>query len=622
MMNKYKKWEDKKRWFITILVVVVAMVVAVLISFTMTFEKVYNLLLEKDMEQIQFTSSFVTKLVYTEIENCLSALQSEQGVLWEYGKQNSAHVEEELKKIKEEFGFETTGVMDLKGRSLDHTGKVEQIEDPDFLETIRRNETYLSNVIEQSDIMMMGVPVMQNGEVKGAVWGYYSVSSIAESIELSVDSHRYFQIVDDEGIYISDSNNENAFAEEGNINIWEELGGYEISDGITVDKIREDMKNGQSGRFHFTYNGKGRYVTYEPLGIKNWYVFSILVEEYFSDYIGKIEFVFSRLLWGTLGAVVLIMGLIGYFMRKTMRFIQKQNGKLMAKNSLLFMVLEHTNNIPFEIDVLKQTFSMHRNKDPEIIWNRTLKELKPEILLEQEIISSEEYQKYADFYENIVHGKSSEPIVLKIKIAGKWNYKRVHMSIINQDYIVGVLEDYNEYMYQENRISEINKQMRIDSLTGLYSRKYFVQEMEEILREKKEKKTEESFALFLLDLDHFKEVNDTLGHMMGDRVLRETGRLLKEIIRNTDMAGRLGGDEFVLLIRDVKHVEGFKKCAEKINNALRRTYGEENQVIVSVSIGIAIQTNEETFLQLYHNADRALYKVKEKGRDGYFIMLD
>lgn len=618
MGNQYKKWEDKKKWFVVIIVVMITMAVIVWVAFTMSFEKVYNLLLEKDMEQIQFTSSFVTKLVYTEIETCLSALQSGQGVLWVDDGQNPEYVEEELRKIKEEFGFETTGVMDIDGRSMDDTGRVRQIENLEFLESIRRNETYLSNVIERSDVMIMGVPIMKGKEVRGAVWGCYSVSSIAENIELSSDSHRYFQIVDDDGIYVSDSNNENAFAEEGDI--WKELERYEISDGITADKIHDDMKNERSGRFHFTYKGEGRYVTYEPLGIKNWYVFSVLVEEYFSDYIEEIESVFSRLLWGTLGAVVFVMSMIGYFIRKTMRFIQIQNAKLTAKNSLLFMVLNHTNDIPFEIDVLKRTFSIYKNQDSETIWSRELEELKPEILVEEEIISPEEYEKYADFYENIVQGKMAEPIVLRIKIGEEWNYKRIHISMINKEYIVGFLEDYNEYVSQENRISEINKEIQRDSLTGLYSRKYLVQETEKILHEKKDKKTGETFALFLLDLDHFKEVNDTLGHMMGDQVLRETGRLIKEIIRNTDLAGRLGGDEFVLLIRCGKCIEDFKKCAEKINDRLRRTYGEENPVTVSVSIGIVIQTNEETFSQLYRSADKALYKAKEKGRDGYFII--
>lgn len=94
-------------------------------------------------------------------------------------------------------------------------------------------------------------------------------------------------------------------------------------------------------------------------------------------------------------------------------------------------------------------------------------------------------------------------------------------------------------------------------------------------------------ALFLLDLDHFKDVNDTLSHIAGDQVLRETGLILKSCIRSTDLAGRLGGDEFVLFIQNVSNVQGLDRCAKKLVSALKRTYKNEQQSItVSTSIGI------------------------------------
>ena len=108
--------------------------------------------------------------------------------------------------------------------------------------------------------------------------------------------HRYFQIIDDTGVYISDSSNVNSFAQD--VNVWEEMKRYEIADGITIEEIRENVENGEKGEFYFSYKGKGRYVTYEPLGINNWYVFSVLVEEYLTDYVMQIERIFSYLLWG------------------------------------------------------------------------------------------------------------------------------------------------------------------------------------------------------------------------------------------------------------------------------------------------------------------------------------
>lgn len=111
--------------------------------------------------------------------------------------------------------------MDLKGNSIDDTGKTESIQNLEFMEEIKNNRRYISNVVAISDALFMAVPIVQENEVKGAVWGYCFVSMLAEEIELSKDSHLYFQIVDDTGTYISNSNNIHAFAR--SMNLWDEL---------------------------------------------------------------------------------------------------------------------------------------------------------------------------------------------------------------------------------------------------------------------------------------------------------------------------------------------------------------------------------------------------------------
>ena len=80
--------------------------------------------------------------------------------------------------------------------------------------------------------------------------------------------------------------------------------------------------------FIVSYKGKGRYVTYEPLGINNWYVFSVLVEEYLGDYASEIEKLFFSMLWGIIGSLLLLMGLIGYYILTDMRDVRKHNEEL------------------------------------------------------------------------------------------------------------------------------------------------------------------------------------------------------------------------------------------------------------------------------------------------------
>ena len=188
--------------------------------------------------------------------------------------------------------------------------------------------------------------------------------------------------------------------------------------------------------------------------------------------------------------------------------------------------------------------------------------------------------------------------------------------------MIGFLEDYNEQMLQEQKIKEIRIKSQTDSLTGLYNREHFTIECNKYIKEEANNPNGKISALFLLDLDHFKSANDTLGHMTGDQILRECGNKMKAIIRETDLAGRLGGDEFVLFIRNAKDMQSLRICAEKVNQVLKQSYGTgTNSVTISASIGIAVWTTEKSFEDLYKMADQALYKAKDKGRDRYHIVL-
>lgn len=251
---------------------------------------------------------------------------------------------------------------------------------------------------------------------------------------------------------------------------------------------------------------------------------------------------------------------------------------------------------------------------------RNLEEYAPENMIRKEKIISEEYETYRKFYQNILSGTATENLVLKIKTGVQWEYRKIHIEVISQEHMIGFLEDCTEQIIQNQRIKEISIKVQNDSLTGLYSRDYFVQEAEKIMQKSLTEKTGKYCALFLLDLDYFKKANDTLGHMTGDRILAETGKKLKAVLRKSDLIGRLGGDEFVVFIENAEDISAVKKCAEKINETLRATYGKEKKVTISASVGVAVWTGEKNFAELYKIADTALYRVKERGRDGYYIL--
>lgn len=132
-------------------------------------------------------------------------------------------------------------------------------------------------------------------------------------------------------------------------------------------------------------------------------------------------------------------------------------------------------------------------------------------------------------------------------------------------------------------------------------------------------------ALFIADLDHFKEVNDTLGHSKGDELLKETADLISSLFKGGDIIGRLGGDEFVIFCKDTNNRAFLAKRAQELNTKARKIYEtQKGDIHTSMSIGIAMCPTDGTdFETLYHHADIALYRVKAAGKNkAYFYESD
>jgi diguanylate cyclase (GGDEF)-like protein len=155
-----------------------------------------------------------------------------------------------------------------------------------------------------------------------------------------------------------------------------------------------------------------------------------------------------------------------------------------------------------------------------------------------------------------------------------------------------------------------------DGLTGLYNRRAFDERLREI-RAAEDRLLNGRFALLILDLDHFKKLNDTYGHPAGDAALKNTARAIQKVIRGADIAARYGGEEFALIMPNTEE-EGALKTADRIRRSI-----EEDQVIfeaarisVTASIGVACwPSHAKDTKGLIAAADRALYAAKQSGRN-------
>jgi diguanylate cyclase (GGDEF)-like protein len=174
-------------------------------------------------------------------------------------------------------------------------------------------------------------------------------------------------------------------------------------------------------------------------------------------------------------------------------------------------------------------------------------------------------------------------------------------------------EDITEQRQQEERIRHL---ARHDALTQLPNRVQFLEEMAE---SEPGLERGEHLAVLCIDLDHFKAVNDTLGHSLGDKLLQQVSARLWGATRENDLLARLGGDEFALLLRDVDSPAEAAQIADRIVKALSNPFTiDGHQLVIGTSVGIAMAPQDgATSETLMKNADLALYKAKNEGRSTF-----
>ena len=174
-----------------------------------------------------------------------------------------------------------------------------------------------------------------------------------------------------------------------------------------------------------------------------------------------------------------------------------------------------------------------------------------------------------------------------------------------------------KYQKRQTQIKEeLRNQASTDHLTGLANRRYALKHATHEI--KKARRTRAAISFILMDLDHFKTVNDNYGHDMGDKVLRKTANILKRICREADIVSRYGGEEFFLILPDTD-LDGALADAERIRKIMEQTLYRANKqnFAVTASFGVSQWAeHEEDYTEAMRRADKALYKVKNLGRNG------
>lgn len=288
-----------------------------------------------------------------------------------------------------------------------------------------------------------------------------------------------------------------------------------------------------------------------------------------------------------------------------------------------------------------------------ILWNQWIErftELKNEEVLGRkltEICPGFENKMYLDIIQNVLcHGQSRfcssslhKALFLPKDFEEDDSIKQnLHIEPLYQGDITYALIQINDVTTTYNRVYKLKnliKEMEVefkemkntekrsrhlslhDPLTGLPNRLHFNDRLGWAINYAKRNK--DKFAVMFLDLDGFKEVNDSYGHQIGDRVLKEVAHRLKGCIRGIDTLSRLGGDEFICILIQLKNEQDASIVARKFIHAINEPFFiKGNSIHLSISIGISSYPKDGTEpTTLFTKADNAMYNVKNNGKNGY-----
>ena len=277
-----------------------------------------------------------------------------------------------------------------------------------------------------------------------------------------------------------------------------------------------------------------------------------------------------------------------------------------------------TDNLPVLISYLDK-------EERYVFVNATLRDwlgLDPVAVIGQrvaEVVDPAHYEPRREFLRRALAGERVEFDIESAPRGVPRNVQNVYIPDIQSDgSVAGIYTLSTDVTALKQVERQLSRLARVDALTGLPNRRQLQERLMEAIA--RASRTQRPLAMMFLDVDHFKSINDRLGHGAGDAVLREFAARLKLAVRVTDTAARLAGDEFVVLLEGLHSAQEAEIVAAKVLAAIRRPFHiEGTPLAVSASLGVAYCERPGPHSPLMDCADQALYDAKEAGRDTFKI---
>ncbi|MDR5588576.1 diguanylate cyclase domain-containing protein [Clostridium aquiflavi] len=312
-------------------------------------------------------------------------------------------------------------------------------------------------------------------------------------------------------------------------------------------------------------------------------------------------------------------GEISQAFNELMDEILKNKMQLKLSEESYRVIMEQTDDIIFQWDINNDIISYSDN------WNHKF-DYEPIIegqdLNTLNIIYEDDREKFNGIIDEIKDTNEYRECKVRLRKNDSeyiWCKFRINIILDKNDTPIKVIGVITDIDHEKRENEKLLFKAERDSLTEIYNKITAQNMIEEYINESSK---EDKHALFIIDVDDFKSINDNLGHLTGDYVLKDISTKITDIFSENSIIGRIGGDEFIVFLKDIESEEFVCQKADELVSGFRESYtGKDGVYKVSGSIGISIYPKGgKNFEELFLSADNALYYAKKQGKDTYYIV--
>ncbi len=477
-----------------------------------------------------------------------------------------------------------------------------------FLNVLKGNEVVVgptSAIAEpQKAVVMLAVPIIKDNNVVGGLYGTVEVGKINELFNIA--------FAGDTGITILIDSRNTIITTPLNSKIIKT--GDNFFNNLVFDFSADTNKALDNEGIFYNEETKEKFYYYiEPTGISDW---SIVTMASSSNIYNQVLSIRDLV---TLFACILFVS-IAIFLTVVI-ILQNKERKVASTNEYcLKMLSEQSGSVLLEWDFKHNKIRSVCNF--EKVYGRKMATINSaKDAIDSGFIHPDDIEVFKNIFDNIKAGTSVAYEKFRIKDAtGNYRWCDFSGTVLTnkkgKPYMAtGTIIDVDA---KEKENENLRKKANYDALTNLFNKKTTEILIKNVLQNSH---SQNLHAFIAIDLDNFKVINDTLGHLFGDTVLVDFAKVIKSSFRSTDIIGRFGGDEFICFVRDIPNKEFVIKKVESIIDKLQKSYTQDDIVLsVSVSVGIAFYPKDgEDYLHLFEKSDSALYEAKKCGKNMYYV---